>query len=207
MQAVQAVQAAEQVERERPGKSSRSGRRTQSEGDTRGLLSLEDSGQKYTTLLQSLGSKKGKRRSWPEMTTRQPGCRGEAVVRRQDCLAGSHESRARIAWLRVADGRSGSSQGLVVKPRGRARRYRVRPQMTMTMMMLLTVVMMAVMMMMMVWCGGGGGEVEGVVAAVVVGVREGGVGEGGGGAGGGRQRIEPQVFVRWCRKKDLCETI
>lgn len=204
---MQAVQAAEQVERERPGKSSRSGRRTQSEGDTRGLWSLEDSGQKYTTLLQSLGSKKGKRRSWPEMTTRQPGCRGEAVVRRQDCLAGSHESRARIAWLRVADGRSGSSQGLVVKPRGRARRYRVRPQMTMTMMMLLTVVMMAVMMMMMVWCGGGGGEVEGVVAAVVVGVREGGVGEGGGGAGGGRQRIEPQVVVRWCRKKDLCKTI
>lgn len=142
------------------------------------------------------------------MTTRQPGCRGEAVVRRQDCLAGSHESRARIAWLRVADGRSGSSQGLVVKPRGRARRYRVRPQMTMTMMMLLTVVMMAVMMMMMmVWCGGGGGEVEGLVAAVVVGVREGGVGEGGGGAGGGRQRIEPQVVVRWCRKKDLCKTI
>lgn len=204
---MQAVQAAEQVERERPGKSSRSGRRTQSEGDTRGLWSLEDSGQKYTTLLQSLGSKKGKRRSWPEMTTRQPGCRGEAVVRRQDCLAGSHESRARIAWLRVADGRSGSSQGLVVKPRGRARRYRVRPQMTMTMMMLLTVVMMAVMMMMMVWCGGGGGEVEGVVAAVVVGVREGGVGEEGGGAGGGRQRIEPQVVVRWCRKKDLCKTI
>lgn len=206
---MQAVQAAEQVERERPGKSSRSGRRTQSEGDTRGLWSLEDSGQKYTTLLQSLGSKKGKRRSWPEMTTRQPGCRGEAVVRRQDCLAGSHESRARIAWLRVADGRSESSQGLVVKPRGRARRYRARPRVTMTMMMLMTVVMMTVMRMMMVWCGSGGGgeEVEGVVvAAVEVGVREGGVGEGGG-AGGGRQRIEPQVVVRWCRKKDLCKTI